>query len=300
MKKPIRGILMVSFVALIVGIGLVIAGVVAGATWQDAGNAFFSGKYSIGKSTFIGIGANWKSQAVGDKLSGEDNVLKEVDAKKVERLTIRIFAGELDIKEGKSDYFQVNNKENRGNCFVEYSDNELTITFEGNKHGKGAKATLWIPEGLSIDEVEVRVDAGKITVDTLEATNLMASVGAGQLITKDIQATTVDIEVDAGEFKSGGEMIADKVALRVAAGAIKVNLIDTKDADLNVAAGSISATFAGQESDYRIDANCDIGRIKIGGESYHVGKDYKSWGEASGRVIVVECSVGEAEINFKR
>jgi len=298
MNKGFKGILISGAIALLVGIALVVAGIAAGASWSDVGNTLFSGKYSIGPDGNWGAGV---AEVIdGDKLVGESRVLKDIDANSIENLTIKMAAGRLDIKEGKSKYFQVVNREKSGDCYIEQEGNDLTIIVRG-KHGNnmGARTTFWIPQGLEVANLAIHTDAGQVQTENLNAQELKMSVGAGQIKTEAINANQVDIEVDAGEFKGNGKITANQATLKVNAGSLKVALLESKDADVNVDVGHIKINFAGAQRDYNIDAVVDVGEIKIGNEHYHLGRGYKSQDSSVDKTIEVDCSVGQATIDFE-
>lgn len=298
MKKGFKGILISGAIALLVGICLIVAGVAAGASWSDVGNVIFSGKYSFGPDWSWGV--NGKEVIEGYKLKGESNVLKDIDAKSIEKLTISMAAGELNIKEVNSEYFQVVNKEGRGNCYIEHDGNELKVTIRG-KHGNnfGAQTTFWIPKGLEVNELEIDTDVGKVQTESLRAQELTMSVGAGQIVTEAISATNLDIKVDAGEFKGNSKITAEQATLKVNAGNLKVDLLEAKDADVNVDVGHVNVKFVGSIKDYNMDAEVDIGEIRIDGASYHMGKQYQSQDSSKDKTIEVDCNVGQASIDFE-
>jgi len=295
MNRPFKGILLASVIVLVLGLGLIISGVAAGATWLDVRSVIFSNKYSYTGNVF---GVN-RVSIKGNKLIDESNILKDIDASKVEKLTLYIAAGDVKIKESSGQHFQVDNKENSGDCFVEYNDNELTITFQGRYVGRGARSTFWIPENLLINVIEIYTDAGKVEADNLAAIDLVAEVDAGQLKTKNISATNLDIKIDAGEFKSEGKITSERASIRVAAGDIEVNMIESQETKLDVDVGSLQVEFVGKASDYNIDANNDIGELVIDGRKQKLSTEYKSQNTSGNAIIDVECNVGKAVIDFE-
>lgn len=298
MNRGFRGILIASAIALAIGLGLVVAGVVAGASWYDVGDVIFSGKYSFGDGVVWGIGDS--SSGKGNKMDSESQILKDIDAKSIEKLTIEMAAGKLDIKEGSSTYFQVSNDEKRGDCYIDHSGDELTVTIKGkHSNSRGARTTFWIPKGLSLADVDIHVDAGQIETDDLNATDLTISVGAGQVKAEGITATDLDITVDAGEFKNNGKIIAEEATLKVAAGNLKVDLLEAKYANVNVDIGHMDVEFTGKKADYNITTEVAVGEAKIDGDRYHMGKQYQSHDSSSDKTIEVECNVGQATIDFE-
>jgi|GEM_PF-2503552 hypothetical protein len=298
MNKGFKGILISGAVALLVGIALVVAGIAAGASWSDVGSVFFSGKYSIGPDWNWGAGTTEIIDS--DKLVGESHILKDIDANSIENLTIKMAAGRLDIKEGDSKYFQIVNRENRGDCYIKQDGNDLTIIIRGKRGSSmGAITTFWIPQGLEVANLAIHTDAGQVQTENLNAQELKMSVGAGQIRTEAINANKVDIEVDAGEFKGNGKITANQATLKVNAGNLKVDLLEAKNAAVNVDVGHIGIKFTGAQKDYNIDADVDVGEIKIGNEKYHLGKEYKSQNSSVDKTIEVDCSVGQATIDFE-
>ena len=299
MKKSFKVILLTSLVILFLGIGLIVSGIVSGATWTDVGSVIFSGKYSFGTGRITMLEKRDEDIA-GTKLEGESNILEDINAKEVERLVINMYSGELDIKEGESEYFQVNNKENRGKCFINQEGNEVEVTFAHKGNGKGAKGTFWIPKDLSLKEIEIRIDAGKIDAKVLKAASVEVELAAGQLLINDIVATDVEVTVDAGEFKSKGKIAAEKVDINVAAGNLKVDLLEANSSILKVDVGNIEAKLAGNIKDYRIEAECDLGRLVIDKEKVGFGHSYNKGESDAAKTVEIECNVGSAEIDFEK
>ena len=105
-------------------------------------------------------------------------------------------------------------------------------------------------------------------------------IGAGQAEISDLCAEALDIEVGAGQAEL-------------------MNL-DVKYLNATTGAGQITAELVGSEKDYNYDAECGIGEIVIGDNSYGgFGRDTHVENPGADRVLDIECGVGQIEIEFQ-
>ena len=177
-------------------------------------------------------------------------------------LDIEFSAGTLNIYYDEVEEIQV---EQEGIKDFSSKVDGHTLEIRGSKNNflKGSKGyvTIIIPEGCIFEEVDMEI-------------------GAGQAEISDLCAEALDIEVGAGQAEL-------------------VNL-DVKYLNATAGAGQITAELVGSEKDYNYDAECGIGEIVIGDNSYGgFGRDTHVENPGADRVLDIECGVGQIEIEFQ-
>ncbi len=124
--------------------------------------------------------------------------------------------------------------------------------------------TLTLPEGITLDDVDIRM-------------------GAGEIITKNpFSARNMEIEVDAGNITME-EVRADSFTAEVAAGSILVHRLDAKESDTSVNAGNITLEESLVTGNLAADVN--LGEIDIFLRDFYENHDYE-----------VNCSMGDITI----
>ena len=118
-----------------------------------------------------------------------------------------------------------------------------------------------IPEGTSLENVTIDVDAGNVDISDLVTEDLIMNIDAGNLNMDGIEAAKIDIDCDAGNLDVEG-CTADKFIIRLDAGNADIDdcTIDTIDA--NVDAGSLDANHCTING-----GTCDVslGNISLSG-----------------------------------
>ena len=166
------------------------------------------------------------------------NEIKDTQAKgsvtKVEEafrsLDVELGAGKVEISYADVEKVEVEQEETPGfRCYVE----ESTLHVEGGKkfgvNYNNAKIVIRIPRNYSFAEFELEVDAGEAIVEGIVANEASINVDAGKATIEKLDAKKVDGSADAGE---------------------------------------LYLEVVGKKEDYSYNLECDIGTIRIGGESY--------------------------------
>lgn len=199
----------------------------------------------------------------------------------------------LDILIGDTFKIETNNSKiiytnNNGN--VKIKDKSKNIL---NNH-KENDLVVYIPEYLNINEVKIDAGAGKIYIEKLNVRDLELDLGAGKTIINNLVASNkveieggasktelksceirnLDADLGVGEFIYNG-ILTGKNEIDSGVGAIKINLIDSKD-------------------NYMISVDKGIGNISIDGEKLESNRTYGN----GDNYIDIDGGVGEIKINF--
>lgn len=141
------------------------------------------------------------------------------------------------------------------------------------------RLTIYIPEGLIFNKVNMNVDAGSVTSKgTLNTKEIRIDVGMGQ-----VYATSI---------------ICEEAVFDAALGNISISLLDSQNSDFNVGVGKINAKLVGGEDEYSYDVICNVGEVNIG--SYQSkGISSRDVGGRGLRLIHAQCDVGSINIKMK-
>lgn len=185
-------------------------------------------------------------------------------------------------------------------------------------HLKGdTEITLYLPEGMSLDDINIDFGAGKLETGNLKAREIEINVGAGDCIFEKIEASeSVDISLGAGKITANA-LSAKEADFDIAAGELWINGADvshetkvdmsmgqatlsgtfTGELDAECSMGNLNITLEGKESDYNYEVDCGMGSISIGGKSYDGLAEHDIY-NGSNNKIDVTCSMGNINVYF--
>ena len=152
-------------------------------------------------------------------------------------------------------------------------------------------------EDLRAETMELRVDAGELLAESVNATNFTASVAAGVCSIYNLTATDVRLSVDLGELKING-VSAAYLSTNVSAGSAIVSGKITQRGDFGCDLGKLSVELYGRASNYNIDLSVDLGSIDIDGERYSGSRSQQVFSSSNAIPIDLRCGLGEIRLSF--
>lgn len=165
------------------------------------------------------------------------------------------------------------------NClYVKTSQDVSTwngITWNGSDSGV---IVLHVPEGFVFDNVDMKLGAGQLIVENVNANSVEMEVGAGQIEVNTLQADNCDIEVGLGEVT-----VTDA----------RVNNVDAE-----VGMGQIEMLLAGSEEDYDYKVSVAAGSVTIGSTEYSGVGQKKTINNEADRMVNLDCGMGEIQVEF--
>ncbi len=253
------------------------------------------------------------------------NGLRELD---IETGACQMYIGEAAVDEVSiaitgecKDHYQYRIKD--GDTFMlvhkDMKPGHIGDLWEHN-HPKGdTEITLYLPEGMSLDDINIDFGAGKLETGDLKAREIEINVGAGECVFEKLEAAeSVDIslgagkitvnalsakeagfDIAAGELRINGADVSHETQVEVSMGQATLNGAFTGELDAECAMGNLYITLEGEESDYNYEVDCGMGSISIGGNSYD-GVAERDINNGSSNKIDVTCSMGNIDVGFTK
>ena len=158
--------------------------------------------------------------------------------------------------------------------------------------------TLYIPEGIVWDEVNVELGAGRLEFGELTAKEASLEVGAGQIVGELFCVDELDIDVGAGSVELAEAQVRHLEA-DVSMGSLTYAGDITSGAELECYMGNIEMELAGNEKDYDYELRGTMGSLIVGGQDYSGLGNRKVQDNNAAKRIDAECSMGNIEIRFR-
>jgi hypothetical protein len=293
MKKFTKVCLIISTSFFGVGLILSIAGAVSGGGFREVGNMMANGDFQIGGHRIAGLGIFDSYEDYRDDLFDHyeddgnytrynggnfseynemfekeslitDKYVHKYSFKDIQKLDVSVDAGLLKIQEYDGTDFVV--ATTRNDHSFECKQDGTTLNVEDERRIRdydGELTVIFIPSGRQFQEVDISLGAGRIRVGNLSASKL-------------------EIDIQAGEFKSLGTLSASEAELSVKAGDMQIERFDGSNIDITCDVGSIA--LAGKITGYG-EVNCEMGEIRLDLEETEPSYNY-----------LVSCSVGGIQI----
>lgn len=205
----------------------------------------------------------------GRDMGTDTEILEEnYNSSEVEELLIKNGYGRIYIRTGSVDHIQIDLGDYDEDC-VEYKNGKLKIdtdddgllSFLGKRFQRDTGTlTIWVPEHMSFEKIELKVGAGTLIADELTAEKMELDIGAGS-------ANISHASFDEGELKVG--------------------------------TGEMKIKLAGYQNDYDYQIKCGVGSIRFGTSEFN-GLGTKQERSAGGsREVKLSCGVGSIQADFE-
>jgi hypothetical protein len=301
MNRFTRTCIITALILIVLGAGITAAGASMG--------GFSQLRRSSGKTVFdifdrsISIGGNHlnmdedRSQPM---LTGDYANEQLAKAGEVTELDAEIGGGQLIIKQSDNEYFKVEvNTQLQFQCFAK--EGKLSLkAFEGRTSPDTSHntITLYIPEGASIQDVNISLGAGTVNVDKLSAGNVTFEVGAGTVNVDNMDAHKVSADLGAGKMTINGKtMDAD---IDIGMGSLKWTGDISRDMDLSCSMVSVEIGLKGQEEKgHNYSISCAAGQVTVGGRKYAAGAGDMDIDNGAPGTYEIDCSMGNVNIYFE-
>jgi len=211
----------------------------------------------------------------------------------IHSLDVQISAA--DFKIVSEDEFSV--ESNLKYLSVSEKNGVLRIVDEAksNSNYSNATLTLYVPNGMVFDDVDIETGAAKMTVDTLSASSVELKLGAGDVRFESLNASAdVDIKGGAGQITIVSGTL-NNLSLEMGMGELNLTATVLGDSDLKFGVGESNVTLIGSKDDYKVDIDKGIGNITVDGKTV---TDFGSSGNGQNH-IEIEGGVGAINLNFK-
>ena len=178
-------------------------------------------------------------------------------ASDIHSLDIQINAADFKIKHG--DKFSV--ESNLKYLSVSEKDGVLTITDEAksNSNYSNAVLTLYVPNGIVFDDVDITIGAAKLTAAALSASSLELKLGAGDVRFESLHVSSAtDIKGGTGQITVASGTLND-LSLEMGMGELNLTAAVLGDSNLKFGVGESNLTLIGSKDDYKVDVEKGLG-----------------------------------------
>jgi DUF4097 and DUF4098 domain-containing protein YvlB len=222
----------------------------------------------------------------------------------VRSINIDIATGDLTIKTGDTFRVEAVNVTNgfkakmsgNGTLLIDENHNNLRF-FWFNLNGiynPNSKITVYLPADFVAKRADINCGAGKVTIEKLQADDLVISAGAGNINGSELTAKEVKIDGGVGNVDLEKVQFED-ADFNCGVGNLRVEGSLLGDNKIDCGVGEVNLELQGNEEDYDLDIDAGIGTIRLNGEKISKGTRRNSDAENS---IKIDGGVGSVKINF--
>ena len=229
--------------------------------------------------------------------SKQDVVLDETKTyeitSEIHSLDVQISAADFKIVSADEFFVESNLKF----LSVSEKDGVLKIVDEAksNSNYSNATLTLYVPNGIVFNDVDIETGAAKMTVDTLSASSMELKLGAGDVRFESLNASSeVDIKGGAGQITVVSGTLND-LSLEMGMGELNLTAAVLGESDLKFGVGESNVTLIGSKDDYKVDIEKGLGNITVDGKTV---TDFGGSGNGQNH-IEIEGGVGTINLKFQ-
>ncbi|MBR3864353.1 MAG: DUF4097 family beta strand repeat protein [Clostridia bacterium] len=211
----------------------------------------------------------------------------------IHSLDIQINAADFKIEYG--DEFLV--ESNLKYLSVSETDGVLTIIDEAksNSNYSNAVLTLYVPNSIIFDDVNITTGAAKLTAPALSTASIELKLGAGDVRFESLYvSSTTEIKGGAGKITIACGTL-NNLTLEMGVGELNFSGALLGNSDLKFGIGESNLTLFGGKDDYKVDIKKGIGSIFIDGNNV---SDFYSSGNGQNH-IYIEGGIGTVNIVFQ-
>lgn len=186
--------------------------------------------------------------------------IQAFSASQVEQMTVETYGGKVEIKKSTGDEIQISNITTMDTVQFEEEDRELYI-YRQEVDETQKSLVIEVPENKRFQELDLQSIASNIMVE--------------------------------------GKIQAEETTLYTEAGNLEVELLDSRETDMECYAGNLEVRHTGKLDDYELELESDACKIELDGKSYSGFQEGIFGTMNSTKTIDVEANAGNLEISFE-
>lgn len=188
--------------------------------------------------------------------------------------------------------------EKNGTLHIEGAGTSVTWFGIGNHTLDTIDMNIYIPEGMSFENVLVEFGGGEVDLGTLETNHLTLSAGAAHVQADKLTVhNLLQIELGAGEVKIK-DAVLKHVETSVGAGSIEITGRITGDLTAETAMGSTEFVLYGKEEEHNYEIECMAGEMNVGDNSYAGLGAERTIRNGADSDFKLSCVMGEMSVKF--
>lgn len=222
-----------------------------------------------------------------------DIITTNFDNNDIKKLDIDVAYSNLTIKNGESFKIETNSK----NIISKQNNEKLQIEEKSYKwfsNHNDEILTIYIPEDLEFEKVEIDTGAGKIYIENVTTEKFEFDLGAGETQIDTLNVFK-DCNINGGAGKltiSNGEINDLDFDMGVGETNLTATLIGKNEIDAGI--GKLNINLQENKELYKISVDKGLGSIKIDGKEI---TDNKVYGDGE-NYIDIDGGIGSIDINF--
>lgn len=186
--------------------------------------------------------------------------IQAFSASQVEQMTVETYGGKVEIKKSTGDEIQISNITTMDTVQFEEEDRELYI-YRQEVDENQKSLVIEVPENKRFQELDLQSIASNIMIE--------------------------------------GKIQAEETTLYTEAGNLEVELLDSRETDIECYAGNLEVRHTGKLDDYELELESDACKIELDGKSYSGFQEDIFGTMNSTKTIDVEANAGNLEISFE-
>lgn len=302
LRKGTRKVWVKPAVIGVLCVGLVVAMAVSWGTksffrhlWRhNEGEAFVSGDVieQVVESSYGGTAVTTVEKGGRVCLSGTLEPFESIVVEGVsDNVTITAAGGEfwLDINHDKKEIMDCNVQDG-------------TLYIHGNMDGmvslgyKGGEVNITVPWGINLYQVQVEADLGNIYMADINAEEVELDADLGDITVSGGTFGTLDCDSNLGDV-SVSAVTADSLKCFCDTGNVTATEFVARETELEADLGSVEAIAVGARSDYSLELEVSLGKLKVDGQK--MGSPYVTTGAYSFS-LKAEADVGNVTVDFTK
>ena len=228
----------------------------------------------------------------------------QIEAAGITGLNLNLGAGSFTIEEKETDDGQIElTVSGIGVC--DYFTKGKTLYVSGFKGISGIantaianKITLEVPKGMAFENVELEAGAGLMEISGLEAVEMNAVIGAGELVLQGITAQEFESEIGAGRLQAE-EMDVLNADISLSMGECVYNGFIRGDLNAECDMGNMELKLSGKQEEHNFDIECAAGNIDMAGYQMTALTAEREIDNGAESDYEISCNMGNISIDFE-
>ena len=289
MNKRWKAFWVVILIVFVLGAGMMVSGVVLGASVGELRREFQLGSLQIGATQIVSlpfgrgiIGDDW---AIGE-LSDEVVRFSDIEQLELDITILTVIVREHEEDEVIIDSGRLSRDLQRrltvnqsGNRLVIRNDERQARNLRGLNLAGNNQLMILIPSDVVFTSVDISVGVGTLEVEHLSAVEMSVDVGVGEAVFRSFSARYATVECGVGRVELNGS-VEDRISF-------------------NNGIGETVFRSTGRKSDHDMTLSSGIGAITVDGFSQGGLGNNSRINSGAETKIIVENGIGSVDISFQ-
>ena len=219
----------------------------------------------------------------GDRVA-DNSYSKDFSFDNIDSLYITVGVGEFNVIPWDKNVFKI---KITGVGACRYYERGSTLHVDGfdftgwtttNLNTRNNKMTLYVPESIYYDEINIEVGVGSLDISGLTSRRLRSDSGVGSLNMNGMSTERLTMTNGIGEAKFRG--------------------VVNGDVSVDTGIGSVRLQIEGNENDFNYDISCSIGSVVVGKQSYSGLANDRRINNNADKNMRLNCAIGEITVTF--